>query len=73
MTLFHSSIIQTKNIFGGEITGSVKYFPLQVEFDGVFSATGNRNVSHAVAVVVAAGDSEGCSSIDHVVSSRVVE
>jgi hypothetical protein len=55
--LFHSSIIQTKKIFGGEIIGSVKYFPLQVYFYGVFSAAGNRNVSHIVVVVVAAGDS----------------
>ena len=71
--MFHSSIIQTKKIFGGKINGSVKYFPLQVYFDSVFSAAGNGNVSHAVVVVVAAGDSEGCPPIDHVVSSRVVE
>ena len=71
--MFHSSIIQTKKIFGEKITDSVKYFPLQVYFDGVFSATGDCNVSHAVVVVIAAGDSEGCSSIDHVVTSRVVE
>ena len=71
--MFHSSIIQTKKIFGGEIIDSVKYFPLQVYFDGVFSATGDCNVSHAVVGVIDAGDSEGCSSIDHVVTIRVVE
>ena len=71
--MFHSSIIQTKKIFGEKNTDSVKYFPLQVYFDGIFSVAGNGNVSHIIVVVVAAGDSEGCSSIDDVVSRRVVE